>query len=93
MSAVSWNRNSRLSVSRPSRKRRTAAQTLLENSLKKELERLIGEGGQVLSVHTAARAAGGLLNVTLTAECEEEIGQERPAPERDRPPAEVTLPK
>ena len=71
----------------------TAAQTLLENSLKKELERLIGEGGQVLSVHTAARAAGGLLNVTLTAECEEEIGQERPAPERDRPPAEVTLPQ
>ena len=71
----------------------TAAQTLLENRLKKELERLIGEGGQVLSVHTAARAAGGLLNVTLTAECEEEIGQERPAPERDRPPAEVTLPQ
>ena len=47
----------------------------------------------MLSVHTAARAAGGLLNVTLTAECEEEIGQERPAPERDRPPAEVTLPQ
>ena len=64
-----------------------------EGSRIKELERLIGEGGQVLSVHTAARAAGGLLNVTLTAECEEEIGQERPAPERDRPPAEVTLPQ
>ena len=43
--------------------------------------------------HTAARAAGGLLNVTLTAECEEEIGRERPAPERERPPAEVTLPQ
>lgn len=71
----------------------TAAQTLLEERLRRELERLVGEDGQVLSLHTAARAADGLLTVTVTAECEEEIGREVPAPDSDRPPAEVTLPK
>lgn len=71
----------------------TAAQTLLEERLRQELERLVGEDGQVLSLHTAARAADGMLTVTVTAECEEEIGIEVPAPDSDRPPAEVTLPK
>ena len=56
---------------------RTAAQALLEEQLKKQLISLIGEDGEVESLRFAARVAGGQLEVTLTAQCLEEIGQER----------------
>lgn len=69
----------------PARLELTAAQAMLEDGLKRELERLVGEDGEVLSVAYAARAADGLLRVTAQAECREEIGQEVPAPESDRP--------
>ena len=58
---------------------------MLEDGLKRELERLVGEDGEVLSVTYTARASGGLLRVTAQAECREEIGREVPAPESDRP--------
>ena len=63
----------------------SGSQAMLEDGLKRELERLVGEDGEVLSVTYAARAADGLLRVTAQAECREEIGQEVPAPESDRP--------
>ena len=69
----------------PARLELTAAQAMLEDGLKRELERLVGEDGEVLSVAYAARAADGLLRVTAQAECREEIGREVPAPESDRP--------
>ena len=42
---------------------------------------LIGEEGEVESIQFAARVSGGRLEVTLTAQCLEEIGQERPGEE------------
>lgn len=69
------------------------AQSLLEERLRQELEALVGEDGQILSRRYSARAAEGILRVTVTAECVEEIGREVPAPDSDLPPAEVTLSK
>lgn len=63
---------------------RDAAQALLEEQLQKRLTALIGEGGEVESIQFAARVSGGRLEVTLTAQCLEEIGQERPG-EGDNP--------
>lgn len=60
---------------------RDAAQALLEEQLQKRLAALIGEEGEVESVQFAARVSGGRLEVTLTAQCLEEIGQERPGEE------------
>ena len=60
---------------------RDAAQVLLEEQLQKRLAALIGEEGEVESVQFAARVSGGRLEVTLTAQCLEEIGQERPGEE------------
>ena len=57
---------------------RDAAQALLEEQLQKQLAALVGEGGEVESTRFAARVSGGRLEVTLTAQCLEEIGQERP---------------
>lgn len=59
---------------------RTAAQSLLEEQLQKRLTSLIGEDGEVESVRFSARVAGGQLEVTLTAQCLEEIGEERENP-------------
>ncbi len=55
-----------------------AAQALLEEQLLKQLEVLIGEDGEVESTRFAARISDGRLEVTLTAQCLEEIGEERP---------------
>ena len=38
----------------------------------------VGADGQVLSTQYLARVHGGMLEVTLTAECREEIGTEVP---------------
>lgn len=56
----------------------TAAQALLEERLLRQLEGLVGEDGEVESTQFAARVSGGRLEVTLTAQCLEEIGEERP---------------
>ncbi len=65
---------------------REAAQALLEEQLRKQLTALIGEDGEVESIRFSARETGGRLEVTLTAQCLEEIGEERPGEEM--PPAE-----
>lgn len=57
---------------------REAAQALLEEQLQKQLAALIGEDGEVESVRFSARVTDGQLEVTLTAQCLEEIGEERP---------------
>lgn len=57
---------------------REAAQALLEEQLLEQLNVLIGEDGTVESTQFAARVSGGRLEVTLTAQCLEEIGEERP---------------
>lgn len=57
---------------------REAAQALLEEQLQKQLAVLIGEDGTVESARFSARVTGGQLEVTLTAQCLEEIGEERP---------------
>lgn len=57
---------------------RTAAQTLLEEQLRGRLDALIGEDGEVESARFSARVSGGQLEVTLTAQCLEEIGEEQP---------------
>ena len=57
---------------------REAAQALLEERLQEQLSALIGEDGTVESVRFSARISGGRLEVTLTAQCLEEIGEERP---------------
>ena len=45
---------------------------------------LLGEDGEVLDTTVTAREENGLLTVTLTAACREEIDTERPG----QPPAE-----
>lgn len=57
---------------------REAARQLLEEELEKRLTALIGEDGQAEDIRFSARVAGGRLEVTLTAQCLEEIGEERP---------------
>lgn len=56
-----------------------AAQDLLESKLRQQLEQLVGEGGQVVTVDWSARISDGLLTVVATAECEEQIGRQTPA--------------
>lgn len=64
-----------------------AAQALVEEGLERRLQDLIGPDGQVLSQNFTARVSDGMLEVTLSAECQEEIGQETPStreiPEED----------
>ena len=60
---------------------REAARGLLEEQLQKQLGDLIGENGEVEDVQFSARIAGEQLEVTLTAQCLEEIGQEMPGEE------------
>ena len=59
----------------------TAAQALLEEQLLKELSALIGEDGETEFTQFSARVSGGRLEVTLSAQCVEEIGEERPGTE------------
>lgn len=58
---------------------RDAACDLLEQELRRRLETLVGEDGQVLNVTFETRISDGLIRVTATGECLEEIGQEVPA--------------
>ncbi len=53
----------------------SAAQKLLEQQLYQRLEGLVGEGGEVVCVTWSARIADGVLTVTGTAECREQIGR------------------
>lgn len=57
---------------------RVAAQALLEEQLQKQLAALIGEDGTVETTRFSSRVTDGQLEVTLTAQCLEEIGEERP---------------
>lgn len=59
-----------------------AAQDLLEASLLERLRQLVGEDGVVESTQFSAQVADGLLRVTLTAQCREEIGREQPGTEK-----------
>ena len=54
----------------------TAAAMLLESQLDKQIRCLIGEEGQILSTSYKTRIASGMIFVTISAECLEEIGQE-----------------
>lgn len=65
----------------------SAAQTLLEQQLCKQLEQVLGEGGTVESAVYSARIQDQWLSVTLYAQCQEEIGLEIPG---DRSFAEPT---
>lgn len=58
---------------------RDAAALLLEQELARYLEQLTGEDGRVLALDIQTRVADGLIRVTATGECLEEIGQEVPA--------------
>lgn len=51
-----------------------AARASLEQTLLQQLRETIGDDGAIISYETAAEAAGSVLTVTLTAECEQEIG-------------------
>lgn len=55
-----------------------AAQDLLEGQLLERLEKLVGEDGAVTSTDYSSRVKDGQLQVTLLAECREEIGKEVP---------------
>ena len=57
---------------------REAAREMLEESLRRRLEEVIGEDGSVESTAFQVTEADGLLKVTLQAECQEEIGREIP---------------
>lgn len=56
-----------------------AAQKLLETCLRRRLEQMVGEDGRVVAVDWSVRMDDGLLMVTATAECEEQIGRQAPA--------------
>ena len=58
---------------------RDAAASLLEDELTKRLEQLVGPDGEVLKTEFQIRMSDGLIYVTATAECLEEIGREVPA--------------
>lgn len=58
---------------------RDAAQTLLEEQLLKRLEQVVGEDATVESTQFSAHVKDGWLTVTLTAQCQEEVGREVPA--------------
>ena len=68
-----------------------AARASLEQALLQQLRETIGADGAILSYETAAETAGGVLTVTLTAECEQEIGRAQATPDAEflqlRPPA------
>ena len=52
-----------------------AAQTMLEERLEEALRLRVGEDGEVVSMDYTAARRDGMLAVTLTAECKEEIGR------------------
>ena len=68
-----------------------AARAALEQALLQQLRETIGADGTILAYETAAEVTGGVLTVTLTAECEQEIGRAQATPDAEflqlRPPA------
>lgn len=56
---------------------REAAQNLLQDRLRVYLEQAIGPEGEVVTTDYSAQIQGDSLEVTLVAECREEIGKER----------------
>ena len=58
---------------------RRAARELLERQLAKRLENAVGEDGSVESVRCSAQPVDGCLEVTVRAECREELGRQVPA--------------
>lgn len=54
-----------------------AARALLEDRLLLQLEQQIGADGEIISTQFSAREDGEVLEVTLRAECREEIGREQ----------------
>ena len=68
-----------------------AARAALEQALLQQLRETIGDDGAILAYETAAEVTGGVLTVTLTAECEQEIGRAQATPDAEflqlRPPA------
>ena len=68
-----------------------AARTSLEQALLQQLRETIGADGAIISYETAAETTGNVLTVTLTAECEQEIGRAQATPDAEflqlRPPA------
>ena len=56
---------------------REAAQNLLQDRLRVYLEQAIGPEGEVVTTDCSAQIQGDSLEVTLVAECREEIGKER----------------
>lgn len=53
-----------------------AARHMLEERLLERLDTLVGEDGEVLDTVFTAREEGGMMVVTLRAECREQIGRE-----------------
>ena len=56
---------------------REAAQNLLQDRLRVYLEQAIGPEGEVVTTYYSAQIQGDSMEVTLVAECREEIGKER----------------
>ena len=67
------------------------ARASLEQALLQQLRETIGADGAIISYETAAETTGNVLTVTLTAECEQEIGRAQATPDAEflqlRPPA------
>ncbi len=63
-----------------------AAQAMLEERLSRRLDQLLGESGEVLRSSVTAAQRDGMLQVTLTAECREELGRFVPAAQAEGAP-------
>lgn len=57
-----------------------AAQSMVEEQLSRRLTQLLGDEGEAVSSSFTARVSGGILYVTLRAECLEQIGREAAFP-------------
>ena len=68
-----------------------AARAALEQALLQQLRETTGADGTILAYETAAEVTDGVLTMTLTAECEQEIGRAQATPDAEflqlRPPA------
>ena len=60
-----------------------AARASLEQALLQQLRETIGDDGAIISYETAAEVTGSVLTVTLTAECEQEIGRAQATPDAE----------
>ena len=59
------------------------ARASLEQALLQQLRETIGDDGAIISYETAAEVTGSVLIVTLTAECEQEIGRAQATPDAE----------